>query len=328
MNQNTSLQIKDPKNLKTLATIVCQNLNANTRRSYQSRLLFFLDWLQGRALDRASVEDFQHFLNEQLYSISVINQHLAAIRFFVRKAKENNIITHDQCEIIVSIPSIKHRGTRLRRWLTAAQLKSLLQAPLESRFCNSLLGKRDQAILAVLGGAGLRRSEAATLTVEQVQFFQNRWVLADIMGKGNVIRSVPIATWIKTILDNWQAASGIKSGFLFRACSWKNQDDEKTIENVIFEIEHLSDESIRNVVRRYSETVLGFMVSAHDLRRSFARIARRNNCPLEQIQMSLGHASIETTAIYTQMDQDFSISPSDYLQIDFGVSPGGVPPAR
>jgi integrase len=56
----------------------------------------------------------------------------------------------------------------------------------------SLKGKRDRAILSILIGCGLRRSEAAGLDVADIQQRDGRWVIPDLLGKHGRIRTVPM----------------------------------------------------------------------------------------------------------------------------------------
>lgn len=296
--------------------VICQDLPTNTRLPYSRHTTNFLAWLETQALafSLESLKAYKAGMLSQNLSPSLVNQTLAAIRFFVRESAKHGYISTEQAEQIAKIESIKTSGQKLGTWLNQTQLEKLLNAPLVSRFSNSLLATRDQAILAVLGGAGLRRNEVAKLTVEQVRFVEQRWVLVDIEGKRGKFRSVPIAAWVKQLIDVWLKSGGIHSGFIFRACSWRVFDDEQipTVDG----IDHLTPESIRQAVLRYSSESLGFPVNPHDVRRSFARIARMNKCPLEQIKLSLGHERIETTEIYTRMEIDFENSPSDFLHIE------------
>ena len=70
-------------------------------------------------------------------------------------------------------------GVRLGNWLTAEQSQALLQAP----DAQSLKGRRDRAILAVMLACGLRRSEIADLTMQHLQQREEHWVIADLIGR-------------------------------------------------------------------------------------------------------------------------------------------------
>ena len=81
------------------------------------------------------------------------------------------------------------------------------------------MGKRDRAILAVLIGCGLRRAELVGLQSEYLQIREEHWVVADLIGKGKHIRTVPMPGWVKRAVDDWMQAAGITTGFIFRAIS-------------------------------------------------------------------------------------------------------------
>jgi integrase len=72
-------------------------------------------------------------------------------------------------------------------------------------------------MIAVLLGCGLRRAEAAGLTVEDLQQQEDHWVIADLVGKGGHVRTVPVPTWVKVAVDRWLTAAGISTGPIFRA---------------------------------------------------------------------------------------------------------------
>jgi site-specific recombinase XerD len=317
--ETTKLQTIKPSgspNWPLMVAHICAGLNRNTQLSYTRESNKFLAWLaaEQKALTFLSVCHYKQSLLDAGRSPSAINSALAAIRFFVRQAAKLDLISTERAEKVAAVESVKTRGARLGMWLSKQQLETLLEAPHKSAFVGSLLPYRDQAILAVLGGAGLRRSEAASLKVEQIVIRDDRWILADIKGKGGVVRSVPIAAWIKTALSSWLKVSELKEGFVFCQCSWLASNEFRGFPAVTNSA-RLADETIRNVVKRYAQDSLGFAVTTHDLRRSFAKLARQNGCPLEQIQFSLGHSSINTTQIYTGGSVDLVNSPSDYLRL-------------
>jgi integrase len=61
-------------------------------------------------------------------------------------------------------------------------------------------------------GCGLRRAELTMLRVEDIQQREEHWVIADLIGKGGHIRTIPVPDWVKAGIDAWMAASGIKGG--------------------------------------------------------------------------------------------------------------------
>jgi integrase len=61
------------------------------------------------------------------------------------------------------------------------------------------------------GGAARLRSELAALTCEQSHERDCRWVVADLIGKGGRVRTVPVPPWVKLTVDAWLEAGGIES---------------------------------------------------------------------------------------------------------------------
>jgi len=72
-------------------------------------------------------------------------------------------------------------------------------------------------MLAMLIGCGLRRGELLALTLESIQQREEHWVIADLVGEGGHVRTVPIPQWVKSAVDAWTTAGGITAGRVFRA---------------------------------------------------------------------------------------------------------------
>jgi len=66
----------------------------------------------------------------------------------------------------------------------------------------------DRAILAVLIGCGLRRAELVGLQADDLQIREEHWVVADLIGKGKHIRTVPMPGWVKRAVDAWTRQRG------------------------------------------------------------------------------------------------------------------------
>ena len=103
-------------------------------------------------------------------------------------------------------------GVRLGNWLTAEEARRFWQAPSP----DTIKGRRDRAILAILLGCGLRRWELADLEFTHLQRRDEHWAIVDLVGKGGHIRTVPVPDWVKAALDLWVVAAGISAGRLFR----------------------------------------------------------------------------------------------------------------
>jgi integrase len=140
--------------------------------------------------------------------------------------------------------------------------------------------------------------------LESVQQRDGRWCVVDMRGKGNRIRTVAIPSWAKAAVDRWVSAAGFSSGRVFRPVNRGG--------NVAGD--SMTAQSIYEVVKSYASDF-----APHDLRRSFAKLAHRGHAPLEQIQISLGHASIQTTERYLGVRQDLANAPCDVLGLRLGT---------
>jgi integrase len=192
---------------------------------------------------------------------------------------------------------------RAGNWLIKEQAEQLLAAPDTA----TLKGKRDRALLALLMGCGLRRNEVAQLDLEEIQQREGRWVIVDLRGKHGRIRTVPMPGWAKVAVDTWARAAGITSGRIARAI---NKGGRITHDS-------LSPRGIFQLVVEYGRQI-GVEIGPHDLRRTFAKLAHKGNAALEQIQLSLGHASIVTTERYLGVRQNLHDAPCDYLGLEVG----------
>jgi len=110
-------------------------------------------------------------------------------------------------------------------------------------------------------------------------------------------------SWTKAAIDEWMAAAGFISGRIFRAV---NKGDKLAGES-------MTAQSIFETVKKYAAEIGAGNIAPHDLRRTFAKLAHKGRAALEQIQLSLGHASIQTTERYLGVRQDLTDAPCDHL---------------
>jgi len=155
----------------------------------------------------------------------------------------------------------------------------------------------------LLLGCGLRRAETANLTFDCIQQRDGRWVLVDLVGERNKIRSVPMPTWAKKAIDEYAIVAGFTVGILFRQINKGNR----------IVGERLSEQAIYNLVMDYAAAAGLGRIAPHDLRKTFARLAHKGGSGLDQIQLSLGHGSIQTTERDLGVEQDLTDAPCDRI---------------
>src|SRR5207248_8433493 len=146
-----------------------------------------------------------------LGSIS-INVRITAVRKLAVEAADNGLLAPELAAGITRIKGVKMKGVRIGNWLSVQQAQALLNAP----DATTNKGLRDRAILAVLLGCGLRRSEVANLTMNHVQQRDGRWCIVDLVGKHGRVRTVPMPTWVKVAMDAWTTTAGTADGHVFR----------------------------------------------------------------------------------------------------------------
>ncbi len=90
--------------------------------------------------------------------------------------------------------------------------------------------------------------------------------------------------------------------------------------------ESITPQAIRDIVNSYAEKLQNQGIAPHDLRRTFAKLAHKGGSPIDQIQLSLGHDSIQTTEKYLGVEQDLTDAPCDHLGLrisNWKSSPAG-----
>jgi site-specific recombinase XerC len=159
------------------------------------------------AFNRTVVLRYRFFLEQKNLAPSTINARLAAVRRLAYEASDTGLLSPDLAAGIRRVKGAKRLGVRIGNWLTVDQSRVVL-----GKRSENLRGKRDRAILALLIGCGLRRAELVGLRTEDFQVRENHWVIADLIGKGKHIRTVPVPRWAKAAIDEWVAAAGINGG--------------------------------------------------------------------------------------------------------------------
>jgi integrase len=285
-----------PAQLQLRQMVLDSVTSPHSRRNYAKALTLLFVQAAGRPLTRSLLMEYRAGMDG--LAPSTVNVRLSAVRKLVTEARRNGMLSAEEAANLTDIPNVRQQGTRLGNWLTKEQARELLAVPDRS----TLKGKRDYAMLALLIGCALRRRELAALTIEDIQMRENRWVIADLRGKGGRIRTVAVPMWVKQGINAWQAAAKIEDGPLLRSL------------NKVAKVgKSLSDWAIWAVVTESAKQIGIERFGAHDLRRTCAKLCRKAGGDLEQIKFLLGHSSIQTTERYLGSEQEIAVAVNDSL---------------
>ncbi len=163
----------------------------SSRRTYDHAIREFIEWYCSEprlAFNKTVVTRYRISLEQRHYASTTINLRLAAVRRLAYEAADYGLLSADLAAGIRRVKGAKRLGVPVGNWLTAEQGKRLLLTAEGT----SLRGKRDYATLAILLGCGLRRAELTALRVEDIQQREEHWVIADLVGKGGHIRTIPV----------------------------------------------------------------------------------------------------------------------------------------
>ena len=286
---------------KLLALATSHLRSPHSRRAYRQAVREFIEWCTYSGaveLNKATVHEYIGELNRLRMSPATVNLALCAIRRLVSQLADDGLMSAESAAKILRIKGPRRKGVRLGNWLDVENAERLVRAP----DMKTNKAKRDRALLAVLLGAGVRRSEVEQLSLAHIQRREDRWVIVDLVGKHNRVRSIPIPAWTKQAIDEWIAAADLRGGAIFRRVDKAGKVQEAAI----------SVNAIYQIVRRYSAAI-GVTIAPHDVRRTFAKLAHQGHASLDQIQLVLGHSSIVTTELYLGVQQNLRDAPCDHL---------------
>ena len=273
-----------------------RNLSRNTQQSYRDTLCQLIPFTSNRLhkpVDRLAMEDIsaaivREFLVEvevaRGCSIATRNQRLAAVHALARFVGEHSPEHIDWCMQLRCVPYKKttHAGVP---YLDKPEIDALLACP--DRL--TAQGRRDYALLLFLYNAGARASEAAQLTIGDVDFIANS---VRILGKGRKQRHCPL--WPDTVRA-------------LRPLAAQRPEQEQVFLNRCSQ--PLTRFGIHAVVERYAHqaqvdtpSLAAKRVSPHSIRHSTATHLLRAGVDINTVRAWLGHVSLDTTNIYAEID--------------------------
>lgn len=270
-----------------------KNYSAATVRSYRTDLEEFESFLQqkGKSLAELSAiqkKDIQEFL-VHLYTLkmhkSSMARKLSCLRSFFRFMLQKKFITENPMLGVRNPKQEIHHPTMLN----VDQVFSMLDE--ENAEEEGAFYYRDNALLELLYGSGLRISEALGLNVQDVN---REGETIKVFGKGSKERIVPLSDTCRKALAAW----------LEKRNTLTVERGEKAF-FVGKRGKRLNRREANRIIEMYRQKAgIATRVSAHDLRHSFATHLLEGGADLRSVQELLGHSKIATTQRYTHLDMD------------------------
>ena len=274
-----------------------RGLAANTLSSYRRDLRRYVEHLAGQGVDdldavtEATVTGFLVALREgdadhPALSATSAARTVVAVRGFHKFAVADGLATHDPAGAVKPPTAAK----RLPKALPLADVEAILEA---AGAAGTILAVRDRALLEVLYATGARISEAVGLDVDDLDPVDHTVLLR---GKGGKERLVPVGSFAREAIDAYLVrgrpelvSASTPAGALFL-----NSRGGR-----------LSRQSAWAVLVRAAERAgVTRDVSPHTLRHSFATHLLEGGADVRVVQELLGHASVTTTQVYTQVTVD------------------------
>lgn len=251
-----------------------------------------IDW---RRVDDVLISGTLNKMMARGISPSRLNGYLTAIKQSARRAWGMELISERQLFLISDIKGIKGRRIKRRRTLTAKETTDIFF----KRHATSWKAIRDNAIVALALGCGLRRAEVIGLGVADIQppDPMTGRVRIKVLGKGNKERLVAVSQSTMHYLEKWldvRSTNAIDCARLFTRF-YRSRISNTPIQ---------SPEVVYQILQERCELAgMDRRISPHDLRHSMATTLYKAGVKIELIQDILGHTNIDTTKRYIEVEQ-------------------------
>ena len=283
-----------------------QNYSEKTARNYISSTVEFLSYLELKgieSIDKITSNNIEQFISHvkirpnktregALTSNSINSIIRGVVKFLKYLSDTKNIYLSPE------IASLKS-DTKEKDILTKSEIEGLFNSLDNS--LNPIL-KRDMAILAILYGAGLRKSEIQNLNLEDVSLTKRTIHVRN--GKGNKERLVPVAKKFNKMLKDY-----------ITDCRDIHAGIAKKVDNAFFidiNGDRIKSDTYYDIIKRIIknsgiESLECKVITPHTFRHSVATHLLQNGLDLESIAMFLGHSSLDSTMIYTHIVEQLKV---------------------
>lgn len=272
--------------------IVERGYSEKTKKAYQEDIQHFFSFLKTSGNDNyltvehLEVRAYLSELYDQEYSRNSISRKIASLRSFYQFLLKNEAIQENPFSYV----HMKKKQLRLPRFFYEKEMDALF----ESAQGEQPLDLRNQALLEVLYGTGIRVSECANLTVDAVDFQAS--VLL-VHGKGNKDRYVPFGSFAQDALKDY-----LENGRALLMTKYQKKHPYIFVNHHGEQITPTGIEYVLNQLIKKSS--LNAEIHPHMLRHTFATHLLNNGADMRTVQELLGHANLSTTQIYAHVTKE------------------------
>ena len=220
------------------------------------------------------------------YAPATANKMLSIVRGVLRQAWKLGMMTSDDYQRAVAVPPIPGSRLPAGRALDPGEIRALFEACAQA----GPRAARDAALLAILLGCGLRRSEAANLDLEHLDTTE---ATLRVIGKGNHERIAHMNGGVETAVNAWLKARGQAPGPLLCGIN----------KSARITLHRLPTESIRLILNQRAEQARIRGCTPHDLRRTFITSLLDHGNDIAVTSRMAGHRNISTTTRYDRRDE-------------------------
>lgn len=232
---------------------------------------------------------------ETKMSPHTINRMLAACKRIIRELASRELLPETRSLRFDHVRGVRVKAlkTRLKQHsrtrISPDDMRRLCLAPNIS----TLIGARDAALLATLASSGIRASEAATLTLHDIQKRGTKGYIIMVCGKTDTEqREAHLSPEAKKLIDAWIQQRPVLSEFIFTSFTTRAAHPVSA---------PISEVTVWNIVKRYAKVCELDHIKPHDFRRFVGtQLAAKD---IRKAQKALGHKSIEVTARHYVLDE-------------------------
>ncbi|WP_429970888.1 tyrosine recombinase XerC [Fructilactobacillus sp. Tb1] len=267
----------------------------DTARAYHDDLVQFATFLADSGgekdfskIDSFDVEIYLSHLHDLGDNNNTVARKMSSLRSFYNFLVNNQIVEDNPFVYV----NIKKHANHLPRFFYAKELDKLFEAAKQTK--NPLLALRNTALLEVLYGTGIRVSECANLTLDDIDLSNNMML---VLGKGNKERYIPFGSYANHAINEYLNKSRNVLMEKFNKQHPYLFVDQHGSHITSRGIEYILDQIMKN-------SGMNSSIHPHMLRHTFATQMLNNGADLRTVQELLGHSNLSTTQIYTHVTKE------------------------